>query len=224
MGCSPVHGGDSPGWMHPRRGGGLHRAPRPGGGQGGPRARPRDAGPQLGTRVQGLAELEPQGRQDRVHRGRLRGGQADGRRGSRRWTTRDFVAKDAEWTSEDTLAILGAAASSGADDSPNSLYRARAGEDSLQLGGRGRRSRRSARAGEGLIFALERGTSESGLALTRGQWRKSTGSTPSLIEGRVTALSLSPDGDEAVLAVRPPGDPETSGLHVFDLRKGKDRR
>src|SRR5215212_6938216 len=38
----------------------------------------RDAGPQFGTWVQRLAELEPWGRQDRVYDRRLRGGQADG--------------------------------------------------------------------------------------------------------------------------------------------------
>ena len=138
----------------------------------------------------------------------------------RHWTTRDFIAKDTEWISEDTLMILGAAAPSGADDSPTSLYKARAVEDSLQLKrvekevsaiGPGRR---------GLIFALSRGTSESGLALTRGSGKvHRLYSEP--IAGRVTALSLSPDGDRAALAVRLPGDPETSGLHVFDLRKGK---
>ena len=41
------------------------------------------------------------------------------------------------------------------------------------------------------------------------------------IQGHVTALSPSPDGDQVVLAVRPPGDLETSELRVFDLRKGK---
>jgi TolB protein len=138
----------------------------------------------------------------------------------RRWTTRDFIAKDAEWISENILMILGAAAPSDADDTPTSLYMARAVEDSLQLErvekevsaiGPGRR---------GLIFALSRGTFESGLALTRGSGKVRRLYSES-IEGRVTALSLSPDGDRAALAVRLPGDPETSGLHVFDLRKGK---
>src|SRR5215213_11361062 len=50
---------------------------------------------------------------------------------SRRWTTRDFIAEDTEWVSEDTLMILGAASTSGMDE--RSLYRARAGEDSLGL-------------------------------------------------------------------------------------------
>jgi Tol biopolymer transport system component len=137
-------------------------------------------------------------------------------------TTRDFIAEDTEWISEDTLMILGAASPSGTEETPSSLYRARAEKNSLELErvekevsaiGPGRR---------GLIFAIGRGAFGSGLALTRGSgdirrlYSKS-------IKGRVASLSLSPDGDEAVVAVRPPGDLETSGLHVFDLRKGKRR-
>ena len=76
--------------------------------------------------------------------------------------------------------------------------------------------------GEGLIFALEGRAAESRLALTRGAgggYRP----YPGLIEGRVAALALSPDGDEAVLAVRPRGDRETSELRTFDLRTGEGR-
>src|SRR5829696_950068 len=51
----------------------------------------------------------------------------------RRWTTRDFFAEDAEWESDDALMILGAAPSAGAQEMSSSLYRARLGEDSLEL-------------------------------------------------------------------------------------------
>lgn len=140
----------------------------------------------------------------------------------RRWTTRDFTAEDTAWISEDTLVILGAASPSGTEEAPNSLYRARAEGDSLELErveedvsaigpGRG-----------GLILALSRGTFESELALTRGNGDVRRLYSQS-IKGRVASLSLSPDGDEAVLAMRPPGDPEASRLHVFDLRKGRVR-
>jgi TolB protein len=47
---------------------------------------------------------------------------------------------------------------------------------------------------------------------------------PGAVEGRVTAISPSPDGRDLVLAVRPPGDRETSELGLFDLRGGKYRR
>jgi Tol biopolymer transport system component len=140
----------------------------------------------------------------------------------RRTTTRDFIAEDTEWISEDTLMILGATSPSATEETPSSLYMARADEESLELEkvvkevsaiGPGRR---------GLIFALGRGASESGLALTRGSGNVRRLYSES-IKGHVASLSLSPDGDEAVLAVRPPGDLRTSGLYVFDLRKGEGR-
>jgi len=73
-----------------------------------------------------------------------------------------------------------------------------------------------------LIFALEGRAAESRLALTRRAGRAYR-PYPGLIEGRVAALALSPDGDEAVLAVRPRGDRETAGLRSFDLRTGEGR-
>lgn len=144
----------------------------------------------------------------------------------RRWTTRDFVAEDTEWISEDTLTMLGAApdSSSGAGETSSSLYRARAGEDSLELEkvAKGVLAMSPAPDGEGLTVVLANGAYESGLVLTR-----SSGEVYRLytnpIQGHVTALSPSPDGNEVVLAVRHPGDLETSDLHVFDLRKGEGR-
>ena len=138
----------------------------------------------------------------------------------RRWTTRDFFAEDTEWESDGVLMILGAAPPSGAEVVSSSLYTARAEEDSLGL----ERVRKGVLAigtdGEGLIFALDNGTHESRLSLTRGSVHRLY-TRP--IEGRVAALSLSPDGEEAVLAVRPPGDREISGLRVFDLSRGIGR-
>jgi len=141
----------------------------------------------------------------------------------RRWTTRDFIAEDTEWVSEDTLMILGAASASTSGMDERFLYRARAGEDSVGLERIGKEVLAIGHAREGLIFALGSGTRESGLALTprggRDVHRLYTGP----IEGRVAAISLSPDGDEAVLAVRPQGDREISALRIFDLRKGEER-
>ena len=140
----------------------------------------------------------------------------------RRWTTRDFIAEDTEWISEDTLMILGEAPPSGTEETPSSLYRARADEDSLELEKVDKEVSALGPGRGGLIFALGRGAFESGLALTRGSGTVHRVYSKS-IKGRVASLSLSPDGDKAVLAVRPPGDLETSVLHVFDLRKGKGR-
>src|SRR5215203_1166532 len=140
----------------------------------------------------------------------------------RRSTTRDFIAEDTEWISEDTLMILGAASPSGTEETPSSLYRARAEKNSLELERVEKEVSAIGPGRGGLIFAIGRGAFESGLALTRGSGDVRRLYSKS-IKGRVASLSLSPDGDEAVVAVRPPGDLETSGLHVFDLRKGKGR-
>ena len=140
----------------------------------------------------------------------------------RRWTTRDFIAEDTEWISEDTLMILGEAPPSGTEENPNSLYRARADENPLELE---QVEKEVSAIGPGrgvLISALGRGAFESGLALTRGSGNVQRVYSKS-IKGRVASLSLSPDSDKAVLAVRPPGDLETSVLYVFDLRKGEGR-
>jgi TolB protein len=141
---------------------------------------------------------------------------------SRRWTTKDFVATDTEWTSDDTLTILGAASSSerGAE---SSLYRATAGEGSLALEriAKGVLAMSPIPGKNGLVFALASGTHGSELALTRNGGTSYRIYADSTIEGRVSGLSLSPDGDEAVMAVRPRGDPETSELRTLDFRRGE---
>ena len=140
----------------------------------------------------------------------------------RNWTTRDFIAEDTEWISEDTLMILGAASPSGTEETPSSLYRARAEGDSLELERVEKEVSAIGTGRGGLILARGRGAFESGLALTRGNGDVRRLYSES-IKGRVASLSVSPDGDEAVLTVRPPGDLETSRLHMFDLRKGRVR-
>jgi Tol biopolymer transport system component len=142
--------------------------------------------------------------------------------GQRRWITKDFIAEDTEWVSEDSLMIRGATQPTKTEEISDSLYRARAGEDSLGLKRVGKEVQAIGPGRGGLILALGSGAQESGLALARGNgvvYRLYT--RP--IKGRAAALSASPDGDEVVLAVRPPKDREISGLNVFDLRKGKGR-
>jgi Tol biopolymer transport system component len=140
----------------------------------------------------------------------------------RRWTTRDFTALDTEWISKDTLMLLGAASPSGAEETPSSLYRARAEGDLLELERVEKEVSAIGPGRGGLILARGRGAFESRLALTRGSGDVRRLYSES-IKGRVASLSVSPGGDAAVLAVRPPGDLETSRLHVFDLRKGRVR-
>ena len=139
---------------------------------------------------------------------------------ARRWTTRDFVAEDAEWTSEDSLAILGAVSAGKAS---NSVYRARSGEESLGVREVAKEVLAMSRGpgGEGLIVAFQIGSGESELALLRDNGAVDRIYTSTVV-GRVTGLSLSPDGRSAALAVRTAGN--TFELHTFDLRAGVHRR
>ncbi len=147
--------------------------------------------------------------------------------GLRRWTAEDFVAEDAEWTSGSSLAILGVASSSVPEVGTNrastrSVYRARSQEGSLEV--EEVRSRILAMApgpeGEGLIVAVEIETNESRLALMQGDGvvNRSYNRT---IEGRVTGISLSPDGRRVALAARRRA---ASELHVLDLEEGTHRK
>jgi TolB protein len=136
-------------------------------------------------------------------------------------TTRDFVAKDTEWISDDTLTMLGAASSWR--NTPSSLYEASAGKGSLRLErvAKGVLAMSQGPDGEGLVYAFGSGPRESGLALMRaGEVYRPFADR---IEGRVAALSPSPDGHEVVLAVSPPGDREASELRIFDTRTGEGR-
>ena len=138
----------------------------------------------------------------------------------RRWTTRDFVAEEAEWTSESSLAILGTVTG---EKSSSSVYRARSGEESLGVREVAEEVLAMSRGprGEGLVVAFKAGSGESELALLRDGGAVDRVYT-SAVEGRVTGLSLSPDDRNAALAVRAPGG--AFELHTFDLRAGDHRR
>jgi Tol biopolymer transport system component len=142
----------------------------------------------------------------------------------RRWAAKDMVAEDTEWVSEDTLMILGATSvpPSGKGEISSALYRALVARDSMGLERVGKEASAIVPERKGLVFALANGPHESRLALARSSGKvHKLRTTP--IEGRVAALSLTPGGAEAVLAVRPPGDDEVSALRVFDLRTGRVR-
>jgi Tol biopolymer transport system component len=143
---------------------------------------------------------------------------------SRRWTTKDFVSTDTEWISDDTLAILGATSPTGLA-ADNSLYLADAGGSSLALERIARRVlAMSPIPGEdGLVFALATGPHKSELALTRDGGASYRTYVNNPIDGHVSALSLSPEGDKVVMAVRPAGEQGTSELRTFDLRRRKGR-
>lgn len=141
----------------------------------------------------------------------------------RRRTTRDFGAEEAVWTSGGDLAILGAPLGEGG--SSRSLYRTTEEEGSLGVDeiSPGVRAMSADPEDGGLVVALEAGPNDSRLALLRDDGRIERIYT-SAIGGAVTGLSLSPDGKEAVLAVRAGGPEGPYDLHVFDLRTGDDRR
>lgn len=132
--------------------------------------------------------------------------------GVRRWTTRDFMARDVAWSGEGALSVLG-----GTGTGQSSLYRATPDESSFQL--------REAASGvlavgpgpeEGAtIAAFRTAPGESGLALLRdGEVQRVYAGT---IAGTVTGLSLSPDGRRACVAVRLPGSARASEVRTFGL-------
>jgi hypothetical protein len=147
----------------------------------------------------------------------------------RRWTTKDFVAEDAEWISENSLAIFGLASGKAPearmDGAPRSVYRARSQEGSLEIEAVATKvlAMSPSPEGEGLIVALETGAYESELALMRDNGVVDRSGTKP-IEGQVTGISLSPDRRKVVLATRVPGDRPFFELRVLDLQEDVHRR
>lgn len=140
-----------------------------------------------------------------------------------RWTTRDFVAQEAEWTGDEALTVLGGGAQGVAGGRPRSLYRASGGgslgiekvaSDVLAVGPGPARGQ--------VLAAFKLGREESGIALLQDGrvGRIYTGT----VGGRVTGLFPSPDGERVALAVRPAGSRKADELHVYDLGEGEDRK
>src|SRR5215203_2532171 len=144
---------------------------------------------------------------------------------TRRWTTKDFVAEEAEWTSDASLAIFGAASRPvPTHEVSRSVYRARSGEGSLGVKevATDVLAMSPGPGGKGQIVALQTSAYESELAMLRDRGAVDRIYT-STVGGRVTGLSLSPDGRRVVLAVRVPGGRNSFELHVFDLEAGTRR-
>ena len=141
---------------------------------------------------------------------------------ARRWTTRDFVAEDVEWTSESSLTIFGAANPPSGTDGM-SVYRARSEQGSLGVKEIATKvlAMSPGPGGESMIVVRKTGPYGSGLVLMHDNGVIDRIYT-STIEGRVTGISLSPDRRKAALAVRTPGD--LFELHTFDLRRGAHRK
>jgi Tol biopolymer transport system component len=143
----------------------------------------------------------------------------------RRWTKEDFLAEDAEWTSEGSLAIFGSSSTARTDEASGALYRTRSqgGSPEMEEVATEVLAMSPGSEGEGLIAALETEPHESGLALVRSNGTMDRLDTRP-IEGRATGISLSPDGRRVVVAVQGSGDRRPSELHLLDLREGGHRR
>ena len=140
-----------------------------------------------------------------------------------RWTTKDFVAAEAEWTADGALTMLAGAGS--AEGAPGAVYRTdleREGSLGVEEIAAGVLAMTPGPEREDVVLALEAGPDESAVALLRAGRieRLYTGTVP----GTVTAASPSPDGDRVVLAVRPPGDGGPRELYLFDLLTGRSSR
>ena len=140
-----------------------------------------------------------------------------------RWTTKDFVAAEAEWTADGSLTMLGGAGA--VEGRPGAVYRTDPKEEG-SLGVEeileGVLAMAPGPERKDVVVALEMGPDESGLSLLRaGQMERIYTGT---VQGTVTGASTSPDGDRVALAVRPAGDGSSHELHVFDLRTGEARK
>lgn len=150
---------------------------------------------------------------------------------SSRRTTRDLGAERVTWpASGEELVILGEGVPSGAageDHDTHPLYVTRSDEGQLKI----ERLTEDALAmsapssHEPLVAALESGPYESRISTVAPE----TGELeayPEPVEGRVTEVSVSPDGGRALAAVVVPdgGGSERYELHTFDLTSGESER
>ncbi len=137
-----------------------------------------------------------------------------------RWTTKDFSAREAEWTADGALTVLG-----GAVERPGTVYKTDPdGEGSLVVEEVSERVLAMTPGPERkeVVLALDAGSGRSGVSLLReGRVERVYTGT---VRGTVTGVSSSPDGTEVALAVRPPGVRTPGELHVFDLQSGETRK
>ena len=149
----------------------------------------------------------------------------------RRRTTRDFGAHEVEWVSSgDGLAILGAdlsetpaPTSPALEEMSRAVYRtsSQTGSLSVEEIATGVLAMSPLPNGN-LLVALEIGASASTLALVEDGDKISRVYSYSA-EGRISDLSVSPDGGKAAMAIR--RDPSGAfEIHTFDLSKGTARR
>ncbi len=135
-----------------------------------------------------------------------------------RLTTTDLGAESVEWVSGDTLAILDLP-----DEPPEdtgTVYMSRPEDGSLQVREVSESAQAMSSVAGGVLVALRVSSNESRLSFVNasGQERVIVDG----IEGLVTGLSTSPDGELAILAVLAPES--SSELHIVDLSNGSESR
>lgn len=138
----------------------------------------------------------------------------------RRWTTRDFGASRAEWRFTEGLTIFADNPSPDTEES-GAVYRTLQKNTSFAVEeiATGAWTMSPGPGGKGLIVALETSPYESGLARI-GVDGKVNQLYTNLIGGRVTGLSLSPDGGQVAVAAR---GAATVALYVLDLKTGESK-
>ena len=149
----------------------------------------------------------------------------------RRRTAEGFFATSTDWLTAKNLAVLGPG--SGRDSSmqeteAGSLFVARPGETSTATLVEGVQATGAQASGGSMVAAVEtRGTQDPAVALVRVRAGGSVArSYPLALRGRVTGLSLSPNGREAAMAVRIASGEEAGRVELVTYRftEGEPRR
>ena len=142
-----------------------------------------------------------------------------------RKTTKDFEARTVAWTpSGDGLSILGSDAQSNPTEARFSealgLYKTTRGEASLQLSRVATGVQAMAPGppdSQWMLSAIEDGDSKSRLALVESGGNMQPYGTA--VEGEITGISVSPKGDQAILAVK---SAATSRFEIFTFSLSDD--
>ena len=145
----------------------------------------------------------------------------------RRQTTRDFKAKKVTWMSPDRLAILAegptpAPEAASGEDPPQGVY-STSPDNSLTV------DKLAANAStitptikeDGLLIALQEAPSKSRLATARPNG--SVQNYGGVIDGRITALSIIPSGEQALVTVQRPGSGQNFELLSFSFAENRFR-
>lgn len=133
-----------------------------------------------------------------------------------RQTTKDFGAREVAWMSSGRLSIL-------AGGSPVSVY-STALDESLDVNklASGATSMTPAPGGDGLLVALQSETDKSRLALVRPDGKIEP--YEDTVDGEITAVSLVPGGDQAIISVEKPGAKPSFEILSFSFSEGRFRK